>query len=199
MLRVKRTKFSPSNIAEQEQNFIRMHYIAMCYKPRASNTDTMESAIIAIANASFPVPSSVHSTFQDLLRVQKQAKFDCFNQPSVFCECYKCTTYWSRINSDLDYFEKIQDDKAHVDLLGPDSDDDTQSKTVFNVHSDILVLPKGQSDFDLVAKNVAHFYVGLPAYNGEHPSTPVCSTAVFDLPVTMEKLLHKSVGLKCSK
>ena len=88
------------------------------------------------------------------------------------------------MNSDLDYFEKIQHDKAHVDLLGPDYDDDTQSKTVFNVRSEILVLPKGQSDFDLVAKNVAHFYVGLPAYNGEHPSTPVCSTAVFDLPVS---------------
>ena len=52
----------------------------MGYEPRPSNTDAMESDIIAIANASFPVPSSVDSTFQDLLRVQKQAKFDCFSQ-----------------------------------------------------------------------------------------------------------------------
>ena len=77
---VKRTKFSPSNVAEQEQNFICMHNIAMSYEPRPNNTEAMESGFIALANASFPVPSSVHSTFQDLLCVQKQAKFDCFSQ-----------------------------------------------------------------------------------------------------------------------
>ena len=36
----------------------------------------------------------------------------------------------------------------------------------------------------MVAKNVAHFYAGLPAYDGKHPSTPVCSTAVYDLPAS---------------
>ena len=55
---------------------------------------------------------------------------------------------------------------------------------MFNVRSEVLALPKGQSDFDMVSKNAAHFYVSLPAYNGEQPSTPVCSTAVFDLPVS---------------
>ena len=178
---VKRTKFSPSNIEEQERNFIHMHNIAMGYEPRPPVTN-METDIIALANASFPVPSSVHSTFQDLLRVQKQAKFDCFKQPSSNCACYKCTTYWGRMDSDLDYFEKIQEDKSRVDLLGSDSDDDSKPKAVFNVRSDVLNLPKGQPDFNLVAKNVAHFYVGLPAFNGEHPSTPACSTAVYDLP-----------------
>ena len=47
-----------------------------------------------------------------------------------------------------------------------------------------IALPKVHLDFNLVAKNVAHFYVGLPAYNGEHPSTPACSTAVYDLPAS---------------
>ena len=89
-----------------------------------------------------------------------------------------------RMNSELDYFEKIQADKDRVDLLGPDSGDDGKPKGVFNVRSEVLALPKGQSDFDMVSKNAAHFYVSLPAYNGEHPSTPVCSTAVFDLPVS---------------
>ena len=67
----------------------------MGYEPRSTITDTMETDIVALANAAFPVPSSVHSTFQDLLRVHKQAKFDCFNQPTSTCECYKCTTYWA--------------------------------------------------------------------------------------------------------
>ena len=88
------------------------------------------------------------------------------------------------MKSDLDYFEKIQEDKARVDLLGQYSDDDTHLKPVFNIRSDVLVLPKGQSDFDLVAKHVAYFYAGLPVYNGEHPSTPVFSTAVYDLPAS---------------
>ena len=100
LLSNKRPKFSPSNIAEQEQNFIRMHNLAMGYEPRPISSNSMETDIIAIANAS--LPSSVHSTFQDLLRVQKQNKFDCFNQPTSTCECYKCTTYWSRVNTDLD-------------------------------------------------------------------------------------------------
>ena len=72
-----------------------MHNIAMGYEPRSTITDTMETDIVALANAAFPVPSSVHSTFQDLLRVHKQAKFDCFNQPTSTCECYKRTTYWA--------------------------------------------------------------------------------------------------------
>ena len=63
MLPAKGTTFSPSNIAEQEQNFIRMHNIAMGYEPRPNNTEAMESDIIALANSSFPVPSHIHSTF----------------------------------------------------------------------------------------------------------------------------------------
>ena len=54
---------------------------------------------------------------------------------------------------------------------------------LFKVQS-AIGLPKGHPDFTLVAKNIAHFYVGLPAYTGEHPLTPVCSTAVYDLPVS---------------
>ena len=104
------------------------------------------------------------------------------------------------MNSDLNYFKKIQDDKAHVDLLGPDSDDDTQSKTVFNVRSEILVLPKGQSDFDLVAKNVAHFIlVCLLIMENIHQLPYAQQLCLTCQSVTMEKLLHKSTGSKCSK
>ena len=57
MLPAKRAKVSPSNITEQELNFVRMH-IAMGYEPRPNNTKDMESDVIALANSSFPVPSS---------------------------------------------------------------------------------------------------------------------------------------------
>ena len=45
-------------------------------------------------------------------------------------------------------------------------------------------MPNVVSDFKLLAKNVAHFYIGLPAYNGEHTSTQTCSAAVYDLPAS---------------
>ena len=82
------------------------------------------------------------------------------------------------MNSELDYFEKIHEDKVHAEILESDLIDDIKPKPVFTVQSSTVALPKGLPDFSLVAKNVAHFYVGLLAYNGEHPSTPVCSTAV---------------------
>ena len=178
MLPYKRTKFSPSNIAEQELTFIHMHNVAMGYVARENSSNPAQTDIIALANATFPVPSSSHSTFQDLLRIQRQAKFDCFQEPSACCQCYKCVTFWERRNSELDYFEMMYEDKIEAQMLESDSEDDKKPKAVFNVSSSTFSVPNGTSDFKLVPKNVAHFYVGLPAYNGDHPSTPACSTAV---------------------
>ena len=68
--------------------------------------------------------------------------------------------------------------------MGPDPLEEMKPNALFKVKSATIALPKCHPDFNLVAKNVAHFYVGLPVYNGEHPSTPLCSTAVFDFPVS---------------
>ena len=69
-------------------------------------------------------------------------------------------------------------------MLESDSEDDQKPKAVFNVSSSTFSVPNDNSDFKLGTKNVAHFYVGLPAYNGDHPSTLACSTAVHDFPVS---------------
>ena len=105
-----------------------------------------------------------------------------------------------RMNSELDYFKKIQADKDRVDLLGPDSGDDGKPKGVFNVRSEVLALPKGQSDFDMVSKNAAHsMLVCLPIMENIHPPQfaqqlySTCQSA------TTENPLYKSIGLKCSK
>ena len=68
----KRTKFSPSNVQEQELIFMRMHNVAMGYEERSVNETSNSGDIIQLANAKFPVPSHIHSTFQDLLRIQRQ-------------------------------------------------------------------------------------------------------------------------------
>ena len=56
MLPYKRTKFSPSNVAEQELTFIHMHNVAMGYVPRENSSNPAQTGIIALANATFPVP-----------------------------------------------------------------------------------------------------------------------------------------------
>ena len=70
-----------------------------------------------------------------MLCVQQQAKLDCFKEPSAFCECYKCTTHWDRVNSELDYFEKIYEDKVQAEILEPGSVDDMKPKSLFTVQS----------------------------------------------------------------
>ena len=147
MLPCKRTKFSPSNVVEQELTFIRMHNVAMGYVPRENSSNSDQTDVVALANASFPVPSSVHSTFQDLLRIQRQAKFDCFEEPSACCQCYKCVTFWERRNSELDYFEMMYEDKIEAQMLESDSEDDKKPKAVFNVSSSTFSVPNVTSDF----------------------------------------------------
>ena len=82
------------------------------------------------------------------------------------------------MNSELDYFEKVHNEKIHDELLGPDPLEEIKPSALFKVKSATIALPKLYPDFNLVAKNVAHFYVGFPAYNGEHPSTPVYNRCV---------------------
>ena len=62
MLTNKKPKFSPSNITEQEQNFIRMHNVAMGYEPRTNSSTSIDTDIIAIANDAFRyrVPCTRH-------------------------------------------------------------------------------------------------------------------------------------------
>ena len=150
---IKRTKFSPGYIDELEKNVMRVHNIAMGYEPRD---------IIALTNAQFPVPSHIHSTFQDWIRVQRQAQFDCFKEPCIECKCYKCVTHWEGVNNDLDYFESVIADKTEQELKGPDPMQQVKPNCILDVKSRTICMPKENSDLKLVARNVAHFYAGLP-------------------------------------
>ena len=65
------------------------------------------------------------------------------------------------MSSKLDYFKKIYKDKVQAEILDYDSVDDMKPKSLFTVQSSSIALPKGLPDFSLVAKNVAHFYIGV--------------------------------------
>ena len=95
------------------------------------------------------MPSNIHSTFQDLIRVPVN---------------YKCVIDWENINFDLDYFKKVFQDKVDKEILGPDYLEQIKPNAIFDVKSSTIAIPKCNADFTLVAKNVAHFYVGLPAF-----------------------------------
>ena len=179
---IKKTKFSPGYFDELEKNFMRIHNIAMGYEPRDVNSN--EPDIIALANAQFPVPSHIHSTFQDWIRVQRQAQFDCFQEPSIDCKRYKCVTHLEGVNKDLDYFETVFAEKTEQEFKGPDPMQQVKPNCILDEKSRATCMPKANSDLQLVARNVAHFYAGLPDYEGEHPSTPVCSVVMFDFPST---------------
>ena len=71
-----------------------------------------------------------------------------------------------------------------------------QVKTVFNIRSDVLVLTKGQSDFNLVAKHVAHFMLDcLHTMENIHQLLCAQQLCMTCQPATMEKLLHRNIGI----
>ena len=63
--------------------FMRMHNLAMGYEERTVNETSNSGDIIRQANAQFPVPSHIHSAFQDMLRIERQGKLDCFQEQWV--------------------------------------------------------------------------------------------------------------------
>ena len=108
--------------------------------------------------------------------------------------CYLLET----CESELDDREKVHNEKIHDELLGPDPLEEMKPNALFSVKSVTIAVPKFNPDFNLVAKNVTHFYVGFPAFNGEHQSTvqPMC---LISRSVIMVKLLNRSIGSEYSK
>ena len=99
----KKVKLSPGSLEMYEREAINLHNIAMGYAPRPERDGTTN--ILELAMQQFPVPPALHDTFQSWIRRNQLARFDCFLEPSIECECYKCQTVLAKKNSDLTYFE----------------------------------------------------------------------------------------------
>ena len=91
----KKIKFSASNEQKYEEEFLRMHDIAMGYVqrpvPLATPTKTIQEQLME----QFKCPSPLRDNFQALIAIHKQAIFGCFQPPAWLCPCYKCQT-WHR-------------------------------------------------------------------------------------------------------
>ena len=53
----------------------------------------------------FPVLAELIDCFQSWIRQNDLARFDCFLDPPVDCDCYKCETVLATINAIMTYFE----------------------------------------------------------------------------------------------
>ena len=105
--------FSPSNVDHYERVFRTEHDIAMGYQARPS---PRVDDIVERANNAFPVPPHIHTSFRDWIEHNRQARFDCFREPSWLCTCYKCVTFQVQSDSEIAMFEAIKDEHEAVEF-----------------------------------------------------------------------------------
>ena len=170
----KKVKLSPGSLEMYEQEAINLHNIAMGYAPRPEPDGTTN--ILELAMQQFPVPPALHDTFQSWIRRNQLARFDCFLEPSIECECYKCQTVLAKKNSDLTYFEARLDSNERRAI---------ESMDVLLPSHPLLELPQisfpssepaNAVPLDVSVHNIAHYYVDIPVTFGVAPSTPKLTT-----------------------
>ena len=118
----KKVKLSPGSLEMYEREAINLHNIAMGYAPRPERDGTTN--ITELALQQFTVPPALHNTFQSWIRQNQLVRFDCFLDPSIECECYKCQTVLAKKNCNLNYFEERLDSNERrsiesMDVLSP--------------------------------------------------------------------------------
>ena len=182
----KKFRFSPGSIEEHEQMFMNMHNIAMGYVPRPVVQEDTSPDLVQLAMATFPVPPSVHDSFQTWIRRNKLARFDCFLDPSIKCDCYKCKTVLAKMDADVVYFEARKDSiekKAieNMDVVLPFQQLVELPPIVFEE-----TVPRTTTDtqLDIAVSNVAHFYLDIPETFAIAPSTPKMTTVAVNVAVS---------------
>ena len=174
----KKFRFSPGSIEELEQMFMNMHNIAMGYVPRTVEREDTKLDLAQLAMAAFPVPPSIHDSFQTWIRQNNLACFDCFLDPSADCECYKCKTIMAKMEADVIYFEARKDSiekKAieDMDVVMPFQQLVELPPIVFE---ETVPRETNGTQLDVTVCNVSHFYLDIPETFAIAPSTPKLST-----------------------
>ena len=57
-----------------------------------------------------PVPSPLHENFRCWIARNAMAKFDCFEEPSWQCACYKCAAWQKKVDYEMAVMEAIKTD-----------------------------------------------------------------------------------------
>ena len=106
----KKMKFSPSNVDEYERVFRLEHDVAMGYAtPTVPRVPKVKTALELFMEQN-PVPSPLHDSFRCWIERNANAKFDCFEEPSWQCVCYKCVAWQKKIDHEMAIMEAIKTD-----------------------------------------------------------------------------------------
>ena len=176
----KRIKFTADNVDYYEAQFRLEHDRAMGYIPRTEPVQPQEVPLNVLANQTFPVPFELHETFRAWINRNKLARFDCFQEPNWNCPCYKCETFRTRQNEDLDLQETYMDAYMTDAIMGSTADEPSTDKKMSvdeaaaYAQESSVVVPHSSV--------VCHFFSELPQYEGKEPTTPKFSTCEFYVP-----------------
>ena len=99
--KVKFSRLSPGSLQQFENQAINLHDIAMGFASRPVEDNLKNKDLIQLAMKEFPVPPELHDCFQSWIRKNKMARFDCFLDPSIDCQCYKCKIVLAKKNEDI--------------------------------------------------------------------------------------------------
>ena len=171
----KKMKFSPGSLEQFENEAMNLHNIAMGYVTRPIQ-DVSNQDLIQLAMKEFPVPAELHDSFQSWICKNQLAKFDCFLNPSVECDCYKCKTVIGKVNADLNYFEDRLDSLENKKIEAMDVVQPFQQFVELPPMVHETIVPTNAVPLDVSVANVSHFYVDVPVTFGLAPSTPKLTT-----------------------
>ena len=174
----KRIKFTADNVDHYEREFRLEHDRAMGYIPRVTSP---VQDIVALAMQVFQPPPSIQpimETFRTWINSDRLATFDCFQEPSWECPCYKCTTWRTKRESETDFMEGVMDEYVREAILG----DVTPTGNDEEIPENETAKCDKHSLFTVRFACVSHFYTDLPNVDTETPSTPKFSVVEYDLP-----------------
>ena len=183
--------FSPSNVDQYEQVFRLEHDIAMGYVARPQ---PIVPSLVDVMNALYPVPSPIHAPFRQWIEHNKQARFDCFEEPSWLCTCYKCITFQMNAEHDTTMFEKIKDEEERLQIekdvrgsipsMNPSqrSDSNLELLATIALQNERATRPPPPPAWEPVTAtvtNVCHFFTSINLEGPIAPSTPKLTTVTF--------------------
>ena len=128
-----------------------------------------------------PLVVPIMESFRTWICRNQLARFDCFQQPSYECPCYKCETWRRNKDTDIVLMESIMKEQDREAILrNPNSSggaNDAEKQQTGNTEN-------GNAVFCLRYASVCHFYTDLPYDDGQTPLTPKFSAMEYDLPAS---------------
>ena len=175
----KRIKFTSDNIDEYEKQFMLEHDRAMGYAPRLPQPESCDIRQVALRELAPPTTlSPFMESFRAWIKRNQLARFNCFQEPSWDCPCYKCETWRKQREEDTTMMEGILERQQWAAVVN-----NPYPQLIVTHHGANAVSASTDSTvFHGRFSSVSHFYEDLPKDDGETPSTPKFSFVDYPMP-----------------